>query len=557
MRYADGYVDTMVLPDPPASLTPTKNAHPGDVREANYGHSVREVGDTQLASAGVHYGHLVRELWTAAATLLGVWARWRVTQHVGGAVQVRSYLADAVALVRRQCERDTSNLEIHDPARTRAHSEMNDDGRAGAEQHQLTPIAPSLLSASPILCLGSIAASPLCPPNVRSSALEGIVRLMGSAADASTRVIYGHLPSSLLSQLSSAQTLVAGVGYALLAAEEADFGTSQQVHYKQPIRGEEDDAVAGEGSAAAAIAPALLTLWHGASAVSVTDAGAEQTAGLLLVRMLHRTAWLYPHTAMTLATAARAALTAPDAATPIPNNCVAGAAYAAAGVLLAMRRPPPEIVGEEAARSHARACMRADVEGGDTASATPASSSLAMAAVAAADAAAGDAVRLVAAAATITAVNADGLVDAVASLWAENLPPERDEPSAKDGEGGGRGGGRLHGGYGKLVRGLGGGDGREREQGGEWRHRRQTVTGEGGEVGMTSLAGRRWAAMAAATLCLTRCVAERATPDDPAVLIALVGGLCQAMLAPAALLRAASKVGHSSPAIPVPLMSQA
>lgn len=73
---------------------------------------------------------------------------------------------------------------------------------------------------------------------------------------------------------------------------------------------------------AAALAPALLTLWRGGAAGVSGDA--EQTAGLMLARALHRTAGSYPATAAELAAAARAALAHPDAPSTTPNAGVAG-----------------------------------------------------------------------------------------------------------------------------------------------------------------------------------------------------------------------------------------
>ena len=272
---------------------------------------------------------LAGELWGAAAGLLAAWARWHAPRvvhsandgaSVGTAAAAGATLSRVVDVVARDVFRASNDTASHTHDST---------GLLPEKVH--VPGGP--LGASPALCLACVAASPAAPRATRARALASALEALALAE-----------PRFAFAAPADARALAASLAYACEAAADIHRGD-----------------VGGEAAFAEAFSRAFFPLWRSDGArlgETVGEAGeasetwgaaasaasaAAQRAGLLCVRAAHATARRsFPRIAASLARTARDATRPGSASEPFFSGVSpghAGAAFVAAGVLLACRRP--------------------------------------------------------------------------------------------------------------------------------------------------------------------------------------------------------------------------
>ena len=365
---------------------------------------------------------LAGELWGAAAGLLAAWSRWHAprashssTRNANAGIGGTAGTAAAAdATLSRVVDVVARDVFVARPADRGRDALDEDDGPCDAAAPETPPAtenetdAPSFLrfhvpggplGAAPALCLACVAASPAATRETRARALASALRALASVA-----------PHRAFAAPADARALAATLAYACAAAAELHRGDA-----------------GGEAAFADGMARTFFPLWRSdgarvdapgpvgrsetSGAAASAASAAAQRAGLLCVRATHATAGRsFPRIAASLARRARDA-TRP-VAVPVSGGAQearvspghAGAAFVAAGVLLACRRP---LIGE----GSEDAAFAPDVE-----------------ALRAAEAHAAEAVEAAARASASLAAD-DALADAVAASWC----PERGGGARSDG----------------------------------------------------------------------------------------------------------------------------
>ena len=269
---------------------------------------------------------LAGELWGTAAGLLAAWARWHAPRSVvsetngaGGAAAAAA--AAAAATLSRVVDvvaaaRDAfSSVGFHVPG---------------------GPLGPM-----PALCLACVAASPAAPRETRARALASALETLDRLA-----------PENAFASAAEARALAASFAYACAAAEETHAATHAAVF----VDAHGDDRRSID---ATSLARVFFPLWRNDGFFSSGNAeNLAQRAGLLLARAARATARLsFPRIAAFLARNARDVLVRSErlldenksrggvllySAIPRFPDGHSGAAFVAAGTLLACRRPFPD-----------------------------------------------------------------------------------------------------------------------------------------------------------------------------------------------------------------------
>ena len=396
---------------------------------------------------------LAGELWGAAAGLLAAWARWHAPRSVvsetngaGGAASAAaattlSRVVDVVAAARDAF----SSVGFHVPG---------------------GPLGPM-----PALCLACVAASPAAPRETRARALASALETLNRLA-----------PENAFASAAEARALAASFAYACAAAEDLHTATHAVSVESLDAHGDAHGNVPGWIDATS-LARVFFPLWRGvgkpfASAENLS--AAAQRAGLLLARAAHATARRsFPRIAASLARNARDVLVRSERLLGEPRGSPlaippghSGAAFVAAGTLLACRRPVPD--GAEAT------ALDGDVSRGakSAQSSSTDATALDVGALRVAEAHAAEAV--VAAAAVSAALAADdALADAVADASSRGSRVSFEGVSNHEEN---------------LI---------------SSRTTDATMT-----MAKTSLVAAAWSALAAGALSASRCVAERAFDSD-------------------------------------------
>ena len=262
---------------------------------------------------------LAGELWGTAAGLLAAWARWHAPRSVvsetngagGAAAATLSRVVDVVAAARDAF----SSVGFHVPG---------------------GPLGPM-----PALCLACVAASPAAPRETRARALASALETLDRLA-----------PENAFASAAEARALAASFAYACAAAEETH--TATHAVELQSAHGDDRRSI---DATSTSLARVFFPLWRNDGFFSSGNAeNLAQRAGLLLARAARATARLsFPRIAASLARNARDVLVrserllkesprgggVPLAIPRFPDGH-SGAAFVAAGILLACRRPVPD-----------------------------------------------------------------------------------------------------------------------------------------------------------------------------------------------------------------------
>ena len=388
---------------------------------------------------------LAGELWGTAAGLLAAWARWHAPRSVvsetngaGGAAAAAA--AAAAATLSRVVDvvaaaRDAfSSVGFHVPG---------------------GPLGPM-----PALCLACVAASPAAPRETRARALASALETLDRLA-----------PENAFASAAEARALAASFAYACAAAEETH--TATHAVELQSAHGDDRRSI---DATSTSLARVFFPLWRNDGFFSSGNAETlAQRAGLLLARAARATARLsFPRIAASLARNARDVLVrserllkesprgggVPLAIPRFPDGH-SGAAFVAAGILLACRRPVPD--GAEATALYGHVSR-------------PATALDALDALRVAEAHAAEAVAAAAAVSAALAAD-DALADAVADARSRGVSfPSKEGVSNHE-----------------ISR---------------------TKKKTDATVAETSLVAAAWSALAAGALSASRCVAERVFDSD-------------------------------------------
>ena len=388
---------------------------------------------------------LAGEIWGTAAGLLAAWARWHaprsvVSETIGAGGAAAAAAAAAAATLSRVVDvvaaaRDAfSSVGFHVPG---------------------GPLGP--MSA---LCLACVAASPAAPRETRARALASALETLDRLA-----------PENAFASAAEARALAASFAYACAAAEETH--TATHAVELQSAHGDDRRSI---DATSTSLARVFFPLWRNDGFFSSGNAEIlAQRAGLLLARAARATARLsFPRIAASLARNARDVLVrserllkesprgggVPLAIPRFPDGH-SGAAFVAAGILLACRRPVPD--GAEATALYGHVSR-------------PATALDALDALRVAEAHAAEAVAAAAAVSAALAAD-DALADAVADARSRGVSfPSKEGVSNHE-----------------ISR---------------------TKKKTDATVAETSLVAAAWSALAAGALSASRCVAERVFDSD-------------------------------------------
>ena len=272
---------------------------------------------------------LAGELWGAAAGLLAAWARWHAPRSVVSETNAETNAAAAATLSRV--------VDVVAAARDAFSSVFS-----GSFHVPGGPLGPM-----PALCLACVAASPAAPRETRARALASALETLNRLA-----------PENAFASAAEARALAASFAYACAAAEDLHMCVTHAVSVESSLdaHGDAHGDVPGSGWIdATSLARVFFPLWRGVGKPFASGAenlsAAAQRAGLLLARAAHATARRsFPRIAASLARNARDVLVRSERLLGEPRGssplaippCHSGAAFVAAGTLLACRRPVPD-----------------------------------------------------------------------------------------------------------------------------------------------------------------------------------------------------------------------